>query len=539
MEVVDQVEIKTNKKGEGMTVKEKTKKATHPLMVVLSIKKVIPSKTNPRKHFDEAALKDLTESIRQQGIISPILVRPQKDKYEIVAGERRYRAAREAGILEIPVIVRELDDNTALEIQVVENLHRTDLHPLEEAEGYEALIKKHGYKTVDDIAAKVGKSRSYVYARMKLCQLIPKCRKMFYSGDLTASTALLIARMPNDIQEKAAKKIIGYDDHWQAIMSYREAKEYIHDHFMLALASAPFDILDPQFIENVGCCKDCQKRTGSQPDLFNDIKGADVCTDLKCFNLKKKRGVQKKIAETKASGKKVLSAKESKKIFNNYGSSSSLDYTAAYIDLNQPCYDTPKSCKYKTIVNKTKHKDDIVLAVAEDGELFELIPKGKMPGILKEYGVKSNSSTLSDTEKEQRKKTQLRKKAIPLIMDKIMEAFEKDTKKTWWRLFAEQLLSDSDFDTMLHFCRRQFPDTKKDEIYTLSEKILKETPDKKLMTFCFELIMTSPVMSYYDGFGDSMTKAAKLYNVKMNTILKSVQPKKSKKKKLNQTYKGH
>lgn len=146
---------------------------------------------NERRTFDEAKLKELAASIKEKGVLEPILVRPSDGKHEIVCGARRFRAAAMVGLLEIPVVVKSLNDKQALECQVIENLQREDVHPLEEAEGYEQLMKKHGYKSADDIAAKIGKSKTYVYGRLKLCELIPENRKLFYEGRLSPSVALL------------------------------------------------------------------------------------------------------------------------------------------------------------------------------------------------------------------------------------------------------------------------------------------------------------------------------------------------------------
>lgn len=185
---------------------------------------IAPGGSNPRKAFDKAALEELAESIRRHGVLQPILLRPWPEgrrwpakeavegcPYELVAGERRWRAAKAAGLSTIPALIRELGDAEVLEIQVVENLQRTDLHPLEKAEGYEQLMKLHGY-AVEDLAAKVGKSKGYVYARLKLCALVPEARKAFYAGHLNPSTALLIARIPvADLQKKAVQEIVIVD----------------------------------------------------------------------------------------------------------------------------------------------------------------------------------------------------------------------------------------------------------------------------------------------------------------------------------------
>jgi len=144
---------------------------------------------NPRRYFDESELQDLASSIRQHGIVQPVVVRTTADnRYEIIAGERRWRAAQLAGLIEIPVIIRDVDDRTALEIAIVENVQRSDLNPLEEAMGYELLIADHGY-TQNDLGEIIGKSRSHVANSLRLLKLPEPVRDMLASGTLSAGHA--------------------------------------------------------------------------------------------------------------------------------------------------------------------------------------------------------------------------------------------------------------------------------------------------------------------------------------------------------------
>nr|CAD6429775.1 chromosome partitioning protein ParB [Rhizobium sp. Q54] len=143
---------------------------------------------NPRRQFDESDLQDLASSIRQHGIVQPVVVRSVGDRYEIIAGERRWRAAQLAGLHEIPVIVRDVDDRTALEIAIVENVQRADLNPLEEALGYDQLIAEYGY-TQNDLGGIIGKSRSHVANSLRLLKLPEPVRNMLASGALSAGHA--------------------------------------------------------------------------------------------------------------------------------------------------------------------------------------------------------------------------------------------------------------------------------------------------------------------------------------------------------------
>ena len=163
----------------------------------------------------------------------------QAERFEIVAGERRWRASREAGLDTIPAIIRTLDDSQVLEIQLVENLHREGLHELEEAEGYEILMQQHHYG-IEQLCAKVGRSRAYVYARLKLLALDKKSREAFYDGKLTAATALLLARIPVPaLQQEALKAITAT---WNGEpLPFKDAQRHIQDRYMTRLKDAPFD----------------------------------------------------------------------------------------------------------------------------------------------------------------------------------------------------------------------------------------------------------------------------------------------------------
>ncbi|MFX4220122.1 MAG: ParB/RepB/Spo0J family partition protein [Thalassobaculum sp.] len=165
----------------------------------LPVEQLSPGPFQPRRRFDPEDLRELAESIREQGVIQPILVRrsPEGDKYQIIAGERRWRAAQMAQLHEVPVLIREFDDRTAMEIALVENVQRRDLSPLEEAEGYRRLIEEYSHSQ-DDIARAVGKSRSHVANMMRLLNLPDEVRVLLEDGQLSAghARALLSAEDP-------------------------------------------------------------------------------------------------------------------------------------------------------------------------------------------------------------------------------------------------------------------------------------------------------------------------------------------------------
>ena len=157
-----------------------------------------PGKFQPRRHFDEAALDELASSIRQHGLLQPILVRPlagAADSYEIIAGERRWRAAQKASLHDVPVIIQTLSDTQALEIALVENLQRQDLSALEEAEGYQRLIDEFGHSHVE-LGGLVGKSRSHVANMLRLLTLPEAVKAMVQAGELSAGHARALVNAP-------------------------------------------------------------------------------------------------------------------------------------------------------------------------------------------------------------------------------------------------------------------------------------------------------------------------------------------------------
>src|SRR5207248_7527835 len=166
----------------------------------VALAKIRESKTNPRRFFDEAKLVELSDNIRQCGVLQPILLRPlpegEAGTYELVAGTRRYRASKLAKRESIPATVRDLTDAQALELQVIENVQRVDVHPLDEAKGYAALIQlEPDTYTVEAIAARVGRSPAYVSGRLRLIQLIAEAKQAFYEDKLTVAHAFEIARL--------------------------------------------------------------------------------------------------------------------------------------------------------------------------------------------------------------------------------------------------------------------------------------------------------------------------------------------------------
>lgn len=164
----------------------------------IPIEDILPDRSQPRRHFDETRILELANSIRSKGVIQPVLVRRDGDKYRLIAGERRWRAAQKAGLHKVPVVIRDADDAEALEVAIIENIQRADLSPVEEALAYERLMKEFGH-TQEQLGQIVGKSRSHVANLLRLLTLPPPVQEMLNDGRLTMGHARALVTAANPL----------------------------------------------------------------------------------------------------------------------------------------------------------------------------------------------------------------------------------------------------------------------------------------------------------------------------------------------------
>lgn len=327
------------------------------------VEMLFPSPTNPRKSFDPVALQELADSIKQFDVMQPILVRPipaamkaahgTHAELEIVAGERRWRASQLAGLASVPVIIRHLDDATVIRLQIIENLQRQDLSAIEEAEGY-GVLQQQGL-TAQQIAQEVGKSKAYIYAKLKLLALCETGREKVRQGQLSESVALLIARIPVEaLQLKAIEDVL--EPQWNGDpMSYREAAREIQNAYTVRLKGCPFDLEDAVLVLAAGSCQACPKRLGNDPDA--DPAHADVCIDPDCFAAKKAAARELAIEHAQKKGQAVISGDEAKKI-KRYPSA---PCEAGYVGLDDKCYELDGYPTYGSLLAKANVAVDVVL----------------------------------------------------------------------------------------------------------------------------------------------------------------------------------
>ena len=299
--------------------------ATGPTRMIpaLAVVRITPAHWNPRKVYDPAKTEELAAGIRVRGILEPLVVRPRErdgvEGYEIVCGERRYRAAMLAGLLHVPAVVRELDDREALECAVSENGDREPLHPLEEADAFITLHMTYN-ESAEDIATRFGVTVRLVHQRLSLAALCQEGRDAFREGVLSWGSALRIARLSSqDYQREAVEwvkvqRALRMAHGGDPGVSATEAGRWIVWRYHLRLDRAPFDVADGALLAGVGPCGTCPKNTDAQRALFEEELGFAECTDPVCFSRKKEASWQRvAAAHVEAAGRPldVLTAEQS------------------------------------------------------------------------------------------------------------------------------------------------------------------------------------------------------------------------------------
>lgn len=381
----------------------------------LRIDCLTPSLTNPRKTFDPLKLTELAESIKTSGLHQPILVRPLpgsrlqdtfdihatsglkvRPTHEIVAGERRYRACKLAGVATIPALIRPLTDHQVLEVQIIENLQRDDLSDLEEAEGYEHLCQATGISK-EDVGAKIGKSRAYVYARLKLLDLSADCKHALRTSAVDFSRALMIARIPDTALQQKALLEATRQDYKGDVISLRELQTWLQKNVMLRLEDAPFDIANTQLCPAAGSCKTCPTRTGANPDLFSDVASADLCTNPPCFQAKEAAHRAQIVAQAEAKGMRVIDGKEAQELFKSnvpMGGYTRLDQRRTDVDA------TNSPSLRKLLGTELPSLMPVLIEHPRTKELIEAVPTAESEAMLITRGLLKQTRAAETNERE-------------------------------------------------------------------------------------------------------------------------------------------
>lgn len=284
------------------------------------LRDILPSAIpNYRRRVSPQKLEEMAESMRTHGVLEPIVVRPDpRDDaggVELVFGEQRLKAAHIAGLEHIPTIVRDYADTEIRELRLIENEHRSDVHPLDQAEEYSALTAQ-GY-TPQLLAERLGQPVRYVLERLALNSLCEQGRKFLEAERISLAVATLVASLPTKKMQESALERVAPEFGIDGMMSLKDARAEIEDGVMLELGEAPFKLDDAALVPKAGPCTTCKKRSGNQAELFADAKSKDMCLDSACYEQKLDAVWKLRVKSAKAEGVTVLNAKESAEALRN------------------------------------------------------------------------------------------------------------------------------------------------------------------------------------------------------------------------------
>jgi ParB/RepB/Spo0J family partition protein len=474
-------------------------------------------------------MKELADSVKVHGVLEPILVRPKangdpKHKYELVFGARRKRAAEMAKLNEIPAMVRAMSDLEVLETQAVENGQREDVHPLEEADCFKALHETHK-KTVAEIAAKVGKSTSHVYGRLKLAGLCAKARDAFWEGKIDAVGALTLARIANpQVQEKAIKEIVGAP----YPMVEGDVRRVVQ-RFTLRLLTATFNTTDASLIKGVGACGDCPKNSLQQRQLFGEGDREAICMDAECFAAKTDETWRRQAAAAEKGGAKVIGEKEAKKLFP-YGGAS-LAHDAPFVDLAEPYLKDPKRRTYGQLLGKDAQPS---VARAPDGSIRKLFPKAEVKKALKAAGhdfkaaeaaaPESKEDKAYAAQQKREREKQVRRRAVTTaVIAAVVGGVAKATADALYRLLVATLLGQGFHDAAGEVVKRRGWDEKGKRAQDVISRRAAAMKGAGLAGLLLELsISRGAYFAYADAMSDTLKDAAKICAVDVKKIQREI-----------------
>tara|TARA_R100000027_G_scaffold67300_1_gene65443 strand:- start:2308 stop:3804 length:1497 start_codon:yes stop_codon:yes gene_type:complete len=379
-------------------------------METINISKIkVENGFNSRRNFDESKLNELSDSIKKHGIIQPIVVRKKGKSFSVVAGERRLRASKIAKLKEIPCIIRELDDNEALQIMTIENLQRKNLHPMEEANGIDRLIKAG--LSQSEISKELGVSAAFVSQRNSLNFLIDEFRFHFEKDLIKTASALALSKLHKTSQRQLLEQLTEWDFfHQDRAISTQQINSAI-ERLSVDLDNAYFDTTDESLLDEVGSCTNCTKKSCLTKDLFN-TNNRQLCLDSKCFETKTKASENRFLEQAKKTAK-----------------------TQKLVDLSDTYYKDFSSAlsknEYTVITEDSEIGDDVEI---HKGVLVD----GENGGKIVDFIYKSNNGSISGPMTEEQKKArkelirknkitaQTKRLAVSALTDEYFEEFEKE-----------------------------------------------------------------------------------------------------------------
>lgn len=459
---------------------------------LLDIVAISPSSQNPRKDFNAAELAQLVDSIKREGVLEPILVRPRKaagqvlpGQFEIIAGERRWRAARKAGLLEIPAIEHDVDDAQALRLMVVENDQRSGLRALERSNAHQQM-KARGL-SVEQIATETSTSPATVRDSLKLQELVPAVKKAWAEGKLDYSKALIVAKLPGKLQGEFLKDALEPTSDGEPL-SVRQIRDLAVQYYMLDLSKAPFAVADALLLPKAGACSTCPKRTGAQPEMFEGLK-ADLCIDKTCHASK----CDAHLAAAEKGGAKVLSKKEAAEVFK-FGNSRPA-YNSDFDLASEKPHGSKKT--FAQLVDKA----DLVLAKTEAGAVVQLVRKSDVAKLLPKEAPQTSAEAVKDLARvKQEREHEIRVEASKAARLELLERVTKAGLDTHWlRVAIAGMVSSARSEPLKNLCKWRGLDAESGERGEAINELASTLVAGELRALLFDLALAERITPYFNG----------------------------------------
>lgn len=466
----------------------------------LTLDVIEPSSSNPRRHRSETQDAELMASILTHGILTPLLVRPlpEPGKYQIAAGHRRYEAAKHLSLATVPVQIRDMEDTEYTEILHVENLQREDVHPLDEAIGYKELLERGGYD-VTTLAARIGKSETHVYQRLKLNDLIKECQKLFIEGVIGFGHAVILARLDRKQQKEIlASHLFSYQNEPVLV---RDLSDYVRRYLYLDLGNVPWPLDDPELVQAAGACAVCPKRTGSNPSLFTDMQH-NTCTDRSCFEKKMLAQIQR-----------LLDSHPGLLRFSDYPTNHKKDLTVL----------TGATCR--RLWGKEDRCESAEQAIFIDGN-----ERGKIVSVCRnkecpKHGVHSRRSASGDksdamNRKKHRIEKTFRQKLFAEISNKVKSLPGDKVSRIVVRAMWHRVASDSK-RALLKAAGHEVP---RESLEQFGDRLIEKATPVELgkMMVCMSIAEELMVPTYQPGKAETMLKLAEVYGIDVKAVRDAV-----------------
>ena len=486
------------------------------------------SATNPRRRFDEHSLNELAESFKSQGVLQPLLVRAlDEGKYEVIAGARRFRAAKLAALPDVPVRIVTLSNSECIVAQLTENIQREGVHPMEEALAFDALLRLESPRyDIAAVALKAGKSAAFVTQRQRLVELVPSIVEAFLSDQIGVGHALEIAKLPQAQQGKAfdaAFRTIWTDGgHKQVVLPLRDFIAWIEQNILLSLDKVPFDKTDATLVPEAGSCAECPKRTGFNTLLFGEMSEHDRCSDAACFNAKITRAVERKI-EAKPQLVQITTSHGTKPgatvLPRNRYVALTLTNPAKS---KQPLSPYQKPCRHMA--------EAIVVDGAERGRTTKVCAE---PTCAVHFADRRKSDPVQlAKEREQRRKELERRKLDTTVRHSTLAEVLKKVSSPMDRgdlvLIADSLLERTEPLRREALARRHkmVDGTSAEVTYPMVQKglarLLRQLDESGLSKLIVEIVLLSAVESTTEGDNDVLLRTAKRHHVDVGRVRSTV-----------------